>query len=153
MTLAFSVKFKDGADTHFVEKIWSGVGKGEFLMKTSLYKPDFTKEYAPKIHTVREDKADRWRVGMTINCVLFNRTKNRYEFATLICTSIQEISIEWHSTLNCLPVTVHIDDRELSDVELMKFIENDGFDNYEQFEKFFSSDFDGKIIHWTDKRY
>ena len=30
---------------------------------------------------------------------------------------------------------------------------NDGFNNYEDFFKWFSSDFQGQIIHWTDLRY
>lgn len=30
---------------------------------------------------------------------------------------------------------------------------NDGFDSDEMFFKWFDKDFDGWLIHWTDKRY
>lgn len=46
-----------------------------------------------KIHTIREDKHDRWRPGMTMHMATGVRTKNYKQFHEDNCTSVQEISI------------------------------------------------------------
>ena len=111
MILPFSTKFKDGKETNFIEKIWLGliahqlnpvsynsyrntlVESGKTLLMPSnndLIKPGFK----PKYHSIREDKNNRWRPGVKIHMVVFNRTKNRFQFAPVLeCKSVQDINI------------------------------------------------------------
>ena len=106
-TIGFSVKFPWGDETHFVPKIWEGIIEyGLFPQWASLpylllaegknLDYIFKKEgISPKIHTIREDKADLWKPGRKIHPVVFNRTKNRFQFAPVLeCKSVQGIEIE-----------------------------------------------------------
>jgi len=103
-----------------------------------------------KIHTIREDKTDRWHEGRPIQFWYGNPRnvkKNPFHFKDGFCHSIQKIEIK----KKC----VYIDDRELklpSDkVELLA--NQDGFDSLQEFFEWFDKDFVGKIIHWTDFKY
>jgi len=58
MILGFKTKTKDGRYTNFVEKI----EKGE------------------KIHTIREDKLNRWRAGRIIHAAVGVRTNEYRQF-------------------------------------------------------------------------
>lgn len=149
MTLGFSIKFPNGQLTHFPEKIWSASIKGEFLMRTATYVPDLASKFHPKIHTCREYKEHRWKPGRIINCVLFNRTPRRYEFATIKCISVQRIEIYNFSDGS----KIFVDGRRLNKEEVTEFILNDGFDNAAQFRLWFKESWKGTLIHFTDKRY
>lgn len=153
MTLSFGTKYKDGSPNHFVEKIWAGQSKGEALMKRDVYQPDTETEFTPKIHTLRADPKNRWKVGMTINCVLFNRTKNRYEFSTLVCTAIQKVEICHFPNHTAIAIYEPGLIRGLEKPERQEFIRNDGFENEEQFKAWFPDDGMFRLIHWTEKRY
>lgn len=130
MLLGFRTKYRD-KPTNFVDKILTGV----------------------KIHTFREDPSNRWEAGKRIHMATGIRTKQYHQFNEADCTGTQELWIDFHSPLNGLPCTVYIDDRELSDEEVMRLIANDGFDTIDDFLAWFRPDFNGKIIHWTDFRY
>lgn len=119
-----------------------------------------------KNHTIREDATNRWKVGMTMHMATGVRTKKYKQFAEKICTGIQKIEIKWknpppdYSHLG-RSVKVFIDDINVSDkwfedtdemiVEVLA--KNDGFNDLVDFFGWFSEDFTGKLIHWTDLKY
>jgi hypothetical protein len=103
-----------------------------------------------KIHTIREDKADRWKEGMKIHFATGARTKQYECFWTGIVRSIQNIHIRREGNYN---ISIWIDNKYLSDAEIEELAKNDGFDSVDDFCRFFPDGFLGKIIHWTDFRY
>lgn len=187
MTLGFSTKWPQhmgGQRNYFPEKIWAGINPSDGdrykFFGSGWHSRDgicqMAKGYPqwegindwddrPKLHTIREDPHNRWKVGMKIHPVINNRTKDRLQFApTIVCTEVQYIRIVW---TDGLPV-VHIGDTKESvmpwywdfneedgyGLDQMKMLaQNDGFDSVEQFFWWFNSDFTRKIIHWTDFKY
>ena len=100
-----------------------------------------------KVHTIREDKHNRWKAGMKIHFATGVRTKNYNQFMEGVCTGIQQIIIKPKQAF------ILIDNHILDEEEIKILAKNDGFDNTEGFWKWFNKDFSGKIIHWTDCRY
>ena len=169
-TLGFSTHFPErmgNKPTNFVGKIWQGLIDhlgyensitsshiGEYVMDANdkaLELFNFRKgEFIPKFHTIRADKKNRWKVGDKIHMVVFNRTKNRFQFAPILeVKGIQHILI-YNNTGHEI---VYVDNRALrrSDKEILA--KNDGFDSVEHFFQWFNEDFTGKIIHWTELKY
>lgn len=105
-----------------------------------------------KIHTIREDKHDRWKTGKKIHFATGVRTKHYQQFMQGICKSTQSIEIK---RLNgwIEDTEVKIDGRILSKMEVRDLAWNDGFANINEFCMWFKDGFKGKLIHWTDKRY
>jgi len=121
-------------------------------MILTFSKPKFVSRIALgiKIHTIREDKTERWYTGRTIHFWFGNPRNiknNPYQFRKGICILTQKIEIK----NKC----IYIDNRELklcSDkVELLAI--QDGFDSGQEFFEWFDKDFSGKLIHWTDYKY
>jgi len=110
-----------------------------------------------KIHTIREDKTNRWKSGRKIHLWRGNPrnvSKQPYSFGEETCISTQEIFIHCDFGPSAgLYRFVIIDGRQLSGDELEQLAINDGFASARQFFKWFKSDFSGKIIHWTDLKY
>lgn len=166
MTLGFSIKIK-GKPTYFVEKIWRGLNLGiggyqvefekrrDWLIKLNKLKHVSKNADISKIHTIREDKRNRWKVGNDIHFVINNRTKNRFQFAPVLkVKSIQKIFIHVDKGLSSgLYRFVKIDNRQLSNQEIEDLAINDGFENIKDFFDWFNEDFEGKIIHWTNYTY
>ena len=173
-TIGFSVKFSWGEETHFVPKIWEGIIEyGLFPQWASLpylllaegknLDYIFKKEgISPKIHTIREDKADLWKPGRKIHPVVFNRTKDRFQFAPVLeCKSVQKIEIRyipempWRGCIKINGIFKSVFNSNFSDDKdfLNQLALNDGFNSVEDFFRFFSKDFSGKIINWTDFKY
>ena len=100
-----------------------------------------------KIHTIREDKNNRWKQGNKIHFATGVRTKNYNQFKEGECISTQHILIYRKSEI------VYIDNRALRRSELKELAISDGFNNVEEFWKWFNKNFEGKIIHWTNKKY
>ncbi|MBA4133367.1 MAG: hypothetical protein C0525_01455 [Flavobacterium sp.] len=180
MILPFSTQL-NGKPTYFVEKIWAAL-ECQFAETTTkcikyIFPPEYfecldkgfknTTEFRPKIHTIREDKKNRWKPGVMIDFFINARQKNMFRFAPRIpVVSVQKIEIEY--ILNLRPDVfthlgqrkdhyypiIHIDDKTLFDDGIIAFLAiNDGFDDGEDFFEYFNTDYTGKIIHWTDKRY
>lgn len=179
MTLSFSTKWKDNKPTYFVEKILNGLI--EFLPQLTTQIDSYEYNYnlrfnwtlkelennQSKIHTIRKDSKDRWKVGNKIHFVINNRTKNRFQFAPILTVkSIQKFEMKVERDGHWRSYRIFIDDKlmyssheyeedlckwSLYDFEL--FALNDGFDNIRDFLDWFSEDFEGKIIHWTDTLY
>ena len=180
MILPFSTKL-NGKPTYFVEKIHKSFRIKEVNLKAAIDPTiHYTKDYnfvakdklAAKIHTIREDKNDRWKPGTMIDFFINTRTKDMFRFAPRIpVVSVQKFEIKWGL---CKTIaTIFIDDVDYATFKNyndgfgyrdlyypnsipargFSFIGNDGFDSKEDFLTYFNQDFTGKIIHWTDKKY
>lgn len=177
MILPFSTHFKDGTKTNFIDKIWASLlasgqvdavdllhfdlkcrENAKFLPTSKPYALSFS----PKPHTIREDAHDRWHAGRLIHPVVFNRSKNQFQFApTLVCKSVQKIEIKHRWDYGKIQ-EVFIDGYLFASIEpslhrneqkLNQMAKNDGFSSFEDFFAWFDHDFTGKIIHWTDLKY
>ncbi len=105
-----------------------------------------------KVHSIREDRKQRWKVGMDIHHWMHNPRNphlNPYSFSHGIhrVVSIQKIDIE--------PILqmVRVDGRFLTNEEIDVLAFNDGLENRKVFFKWFSQSFSGYILHWTNKKY
>lgn len=184
MTLAFSTHFPDKKGTlslkptYFIDKIWYGFlfRKDDLCDENQKYHIQyiekfkdnwdsrefhFTEKYE-KLHTIREDKSNRWKAGNDIHPVINNRTPQRFQFApTIKCISVQLIWIQTFKKRilveNYLNDDKTIPDnsywKELQADEVFNLIKNDGFDSEEDFWLYFDKSFAGKIIHWTNLKY
>lgn len=144
MILGFTTQIQ-GEQTHFPEKILAGVD------------PELRKIYIPKIHTIRA--GHRWKAGNSIQMATGVRTSNYNQFnkgipELSVCKSVQNVAIVYKDNAP----HIFIDSKEyfFSDISLL-FI-NDGFvgmhfNHVVSFFRWFHSDFEGQIVHWTDFRY
>jgi hypothetical protein len=176
MILSFS-KVLNGKRTYFVERIWEGFFRNErFDLTEQLFHSYYNQHKRrfghvwdelplgkprmenPKIHTIREDVADRWKEGTPIHYTINNRSKDSFRFAPVIpCTSTQPILM----TLEPDGIYIAVSGRPLAPAEKVELALNDGFDTWEDFEAVFMSMLKkkpdnwmaGKIIHWTDHKY
>lgn len=105
-----------------------------------------------KIHTIRADEKNRWKEGMKIHHAHGVRTKYYDCFQEDICKGVQSIKIECPTEF-MNDVKFYVDDRLLSKDEMIDLAHNDGFSCLAEFHLWFGEDFEGKLIHWTDKRY
>jgi hypothetical protein len=163
MILSFSTKDKNGKPTNFVEKIWLGLEQISPIYKQyskewfKLYFNKFGRYWdvdtrlAPKKHTIREDKHDRWHAGVLIHFIIFPRTKKMFQFAPIMpCVSTQRIDI--YETGD--GTEIFIDGRCLDENEAELLAKNDGFEDAEDMLNWFDGGIeDWKIIHWTDLKY
>lgn len=141
----------------------------DFTNNKAIHKNLFVK---PKFHTLRTDPKNRWKADMPIHFVIHNRTKNRFQFAPITkCVSVQKVVIKWnclnesfyspldsmnkvkHILLDGNSVSLQIDNKRLNIGEISNLATNDGFPSLEAFFDYFNTDFEGKIIHWTDRKY
>ena len=114
------------------------------------FKPQFVDKIlsGSKIHTIREDKHNRWKAGNKIQFATGVRTKDYKQFFEGECTGIQKIEIFGATG------EVIVDGRRLSLYgDDYKLLFNDGFDSLQDFFNWFGNDFSGKIIHWTNFTY
>jgi len=153
MVLGYSKKFPDGSPTFFREKIMKQYDNTFDRTKFKLT-PDELVEYIrmsddlhPKIHSIRIDTGKRWRAGRIVQHAYGTRTKNHTQFFESMCTAVQRITIQYHGQV------VRVDGEELDRKKLLDLAKNDGFDSIDHFFSWFSEDFVGVIIHWTEKRY
>lgn len=179
MILAFSTQL-NGKPTYFVEKIITDLTfrkiisfedantilRGDlvqYINKSGIIeyfeiKFNNTVIHSPKIHTIREDKKNRWKRGTKIDFFINCRQKNMFRFAPVLeVTSTQRIFMTYMPHIGN-GFQVSIGGNEISKEEIKKLAFNDGFENVEDFENYFISvmkedEFSGKIIHWTDEKY
>ena len=191
MILPFSTKIND-KPTLFPEKIITGLNHAQIInwdhteelfqtkiisKKGTCHKIEFDKSIItnPKLHTIRQDKNDRWQVGTKIDFYINCRQKSMFCFAPVLpVVSTQKVELIYKANikeLTCLGITydrtctIRIDNKFYGDAYLLSdyvvsssynltaFAQNDGFDNLEDFFNYFDKDFTGKIIHWTDFKY
>lgn len=189
MNLSFSEQI-NGAPSFFVQQILSGLyrmslgyygneGSSQKLMHEVI---ECTKRYdyllldngregeicqsaSPKIHTLREDKGNRWKVGTKIHFIINGcGQKNRYQFAPILeCYCVEKVKIRWLSSPMGPMIEIYINDivygrSLLSEVNnhtcISDLAKNDGFSDAEAFCEYFKKGFEGKLIHWVlDKGY
>lgn len=114
MILGFKQEI-NGKPTHFLEKIWLAfdndliiTNESKLLFKLALYDrignkygdlsyAELAPKYYPKLHTIRKDENDQWKVGNKIHAVYNHRQKGRqYQFVpTFKCLGTQKIEIKW----------------------------------------------------------
>lgn len=178
--LNFMVFFpgKEKKETRFIEKIHSSLIQNNLMGDwfnseacDKFYK-NINKSYVldintvaegdAKLHTIREDKTNRWKAGMLIDFFINARTKNMLRFAPRVkVVSVQKIEIEWYFENQV--VQIFIDNERMFSYDIKypedlstkfkHFVQNDGFSTIEDFLDYFNKDFSGKIIHWTDLKY
>lgn len=101
-----------------------------------------------KIHTIREDKGNRWNISYVIDFATGVRTKKYNLFHKSMCTGTQSIKIVYGNIPPCGSVVeVIVDGRVLFYDEVRKLAKNDGVDSVSDFLDWFDKDFEGKIIH------
>lgn len=105
-----------------------------------------------KIHTIRQDKPNRWKSGKDIHFATGVRTKNYNQFKKDDCKSVQQIEIIRVSDYFNETI-VKIEGRQLNVKEVQQLASNDGFEHLYDFLVWFADGFTGKIIHWTDFKY
>ncbi|MBC8551497.1 MAG: hypothetical protein H8D23_17770 [Candidatus Brocadiales bacterium] len=105
-----------------------------------------------KIHTIRADAKDRWKIGNKIHFAIGVRTKNYRNFKMGTCLNIQKIEFKYVMHDDKIPVVL-VDGVVLTTPEVNLLARNDGFDSIEDFYEWFHCDFVGKIIHWTKYFY
>lgn len=156
MTLAFRTQL-NGKPTYFVEKIWKSLKDLEITKELvdATFVHNFSWErfgcMKPKLHTIREDKSNRWKACNYIHFVINNRTPQRFQFAPVVkCVSVQNIEIRYFIKNNVNKVSIKVDGvkTSLNDISI-----NDGFESPGEFLDYFNKDFTGKIIHWTNLKY
>lgn len=171
MLLSFKTQI-NGQPTYFVEKIWQGlivknisdtVARYVWLQGTPYPKDNdrfkIGRKFQPKIHTIREDKNDRWKPGVLIDFFINARQKDMFRFAPRIpVVSMQEIEISrLTETFLGRPIGtkyfVFVDGKHLEDEQIEILARNDGFADGWEFFDYFNKNFKGKIIHWTNFKY
>ena len=174
MILPFSTKLNE-KPTYFVDKIWSGLIDRKLATIETCRRYEYNREkvtpnefaivphYKPKLHTIREDKNNRWQVGTNINFYINARQKNMFRFAPVLqvvrVQNIEIIYVPFGDKKQDARPFVRVDGRLIYDVgqtlwsQMKEFAENDGFDCVNDFFEYFDKDFTGKIIHWTDLKY
>lgn len=151
---------KEFEPTDFREKILNGTSRQE------LWTLGLTKDFGRKLHTIRLDPHNLWKPNMSIQMVYrgpkysildhFNKDIPELEK----CKSVQSIEIKWvhytsgsfSGTKRGFRIAVWIDGVSCDD-KLALIARNDGFNSSNDFCRWFSKDFTGKILHWTDLRY
>ncbi|MBS9773832.1 MAG: hypothetical protein KGV59_01565 [Tenacibaculum sp.] len=183
MTLLFKAFFPGKTkevikkQTFFVEKIWECFLQKGIEMKAADFIRFFGRliprdyiinTYQPKLHTIRKDTKNKWKVGNDIEFKLdisneFHPHAPYIQFAPIIkVKSIQKIKISEmimtetkysYVTKNKRIFKIEIDNHKLTKKQIEKLAINDGFDSVDDFFEWFNEDFTGKIIHWTDLKY
>jgi uncharacterized C2H2 Zn-finger protein len=167
-TIGFSTNWPEhmgAGPTYFIEKIWQSIVSKEGY-NLALFKKGYEELYGekfgkmwdgselilrPKRHTIRKNKKGYWKEVMKLHPVVFNRTKNQFQFAPVLkIKSIQEVKIDWH--YEDQPY-LFVNDKVLNYDQIDALAVNDGFDSIEHFFEWFNKDFTGIIIHWTDLKY
>lgn len=162
MILGFSTQL-NGKPTYFVEKIHKGFRLKELIMKAAIdpsihYPPNYNyvakDKLSHKIHTIREDKNDRWKPGTKIDFFINCRQKNMFRFAPVLpVVSVQKVEIIVDKFEFMNDYQIKVDGKLLTIDEEVQLALYDGFDNLLHFFMYFNKDFTGKIIHWTDLKY
>ena len=157
MILPFSTQL-NGKPTYFAEKIQAGLVQEQRFKELNIldFEPenfdfDYFLNCIPKIHTIREDKNDRWKAGTKIDFFINCRQPSMFRFAPVLpVVSVQEIEFR---ELDKDHYIIVVDGRTLGGNDIRKLSINDGFDCEKDFLEYFPVGFKGKLIHWTDLRY
>lgn len=175
MILPFSTHI-NGKPTFFIDRIWEGLlndvsfkdlamfdyyhtrHKAKFLKCWDVPTPAYHTSEFSKIHTIRDDKGERWHSGRDIHFVINNRSKIFFQFAPVVkCVSAQEVFM----SVTAKGLEISIDDKYLYIADRIRLSRKDGFNTLMDFEEYFikllknrpNNAAHFKLIHWTDFRY
>jgi hypothetical protein len=166
MNLSFSLTINQKR-SYFPEKILGSIKMSktekEEVAAQVLTHPDLSADVYlnshPKIHTIRIDRAERWQKGKDIHFIIHNRSKKRFQFAPVRkVISTQEITISNRYIQKSItggddyPMVI-VDGEQLNYQKCLELAINDGFKSLNEFMEYFSEDFKGKLIHWTNYKY
>lgn len=190
MILGFKQQFPWKEPTYFREKILYGAGfetvdytiEGHPIFQKMEDIPGVTKigfkKWTPKLHTMREDPHNRWKVDMSIQMVYRGP---KYSILDHFNEGIPELGklkgkqkcrVQYNDkiTPDLRPCGIYIDDQlvwegfvgksfanscgsEKDRKWIESFAKNDGFESSIEFFRWFKKDWSGFILHWTDFRY
>lgn len=172
MILPFKTQIND-KPTFFIEKIWQSFPDDftidhfdDFSFESYYLFNDDAVDFNAKLHTMREDKNDRWKTGNKIDFFINARQKDMFRFAPVLpVIDIQKVEIIWHGE-GIRVVNIYIDGEcyvqnyapdfntsRQREERMQQLATNDGFDNITDFLNYFNKNFKGKIIHWTNFKY
>ena len=100
-----------------------------------------------KIHTIREDAKERFKVGMILDHCTGVRTKKFQKHVQNSCLRIDWVFIDIRS------YSIKVNGVELLEFEKQLLIQNDGFDSIEGFWKWFPEPGNYRLIQWTNFKY
>lgn len=102
-----------------------------------------------KRQTIRSMRKRPIRPGDTLHLFIAMRTTNCQKIGSYICTSTEMIVIDRHG-IDYLEI--HVNNRELSSVEIEQLARADGFDDVRSMREFFEDylPFEGQLIKWND---
>lgn len=168
MKLSFGTTINNQAN-YFIEKIWKGLlagpgnleetylsYQGRYLDKFDTFwdGDTFSEFLEPKIHTIRRDLENRWKIGEEIQLVINLDKSDEFQFApTIRCQSVQRIHIDYSYTIHTEGPAVFIDYEMVDRDTLVKLAINDGFPTISDFFYYFNEEFTGNLIHWTPLSY
>jgi hypothetical protein len=162
MNQSFMTKFPWGTPTHFVEQLWNMISNRDMITVDqsnewheygSILEPYYDYSYTfekEKLHTIRL-QSNRYKVGQMQQPFIWSGKPYKdpiFRFMPpMPLISKQEIIITpsyW----------IFIDGKTLKSNDVDRLALNDGFDNTEDFFKWFTKrPFFGEIRHYTDLKY
>lgn len=166
MTLSFNKQ--NVQERRFVEKIHQGLYQNNIVDGVEVLFPyvrqiiekgylDMMKRVEnPKILAIQ--KGQRCQSGDEIRFMITNYLSIPLQFApTIECTGVQHIQMLHYKGEKYPLIIIHnqVLDYDLADDRpiLDNLAINDGFSSFKEFLQYFSEDFEGQIIHWTNLRY
>ena len=122
-----------------------------------------------KVHTIRDDNANRWKPGLTMHMYTGGRFSKEYrQFAEKKCVSTQHIKMWVIKASDVIGedehgyfIGVKVDGLLINSFDFEKLSTRDGFATHGEFLTWWlpvilklpNQLFAGKIIHWTDLKY
>lgn len=132
------------------------------LLTFSKEQFQYKTEAGIKIHTLRKDPRGRWKPGMKIHMWLHNpRNVSKHPFCFdqgKKVVSIQKVRLLSKERMVLIGRGTYHTMLDQESWQIMPMLDqelaiNDGFESTASFWAWFKEDFEGVIIHWTDKRY
>ena len=121
------------------------------FIKENIEKRNFKEKIlnGTKIHTIREDKHNRWKETMSIQFYAMNPRNGGKKFAEGIVDKVTRIIIDAPNNKVSFP---EINGYYISNPKILDDLaKNDGFESWEEMKEFFPEYFEGKIIYWRLK--
>ena len=110
-----------------------------------------------KIHTIRKDEIERWKLNSTMEMSVLNEVGGLEVFFRRNLVSKQRIKFfGLHNGYES--ITIIIDGKELDVIGFSILVANSGFNSHVAFFDFFiplavNGCYFGWLLHWTDKKY
>lgn len=166
MKLSFGTIINDQPN-YFIEKIWKGLTalsshlENDYFFYQGRHIEKFDRNWEgdtyteflhAKLHTIRKDSDDLWHPGTEIIMVIYKDTTDEFQFTpALKCTGTQQIEISYATDFS--NAQVRIDGVLMDDAQTEALAINDGFNSTAELLSYFSSNFNGKLVHWTPMKY